>query len=72
MRCSKCSASCGDDFKTKTKYRQEKNPGDRLKVVLLQIYDFMDVDNFQKAEIKALLNILVDEHILETDELEET
>ncbi len=69
MRCSKCSDNCGDDIKTKTKYRQEKNAGDRQKVILLQIYDFVDVDNLQKAEIKALLNSLVDEHVIETEEI---
>ncbi len=68
MKCSKCSNSCGDDFKTRTKYKEETNVGDRLKVVLLQIYDFIDIDNLQKSEIKALLNNLVDEHIEETDE----
>jgi hypothetical protein len=68
MRCSRCSDNCGNDFKTKTKYREERNAGDRQKVILLQVYDMVDIDNLQKAEIKALLNILVDEHILETDE----
>lgn len=65
MRCDKCSASCGDDFKTKTKYKAENNAGDRLKVILLQVYDMMTYDNLQKAEIKSLINCLVDEHILE-------
>lgn len=70
MKCSKCSDSCGDDFKTRTKYKEEKNLGDRLKVVLLQVYDMIDTDNLQKAEIKSLLNCLVDEHVHEEDELE--
>lgn len=68
MRCSKCSSNCGDDFKTRTKYREEKNTGDRQKVILLQIYDFLEVDNLQKNEIKALINQLIDDHVIETDE----
>lgn len=67
-RCSKCGDSCGDDFKTKTKYKQEKNVGDRLKVILLQVYDMSDVDNLQIYEMKALINALIDEHIEEHDE----
>lgn len=70
MRCSKCSNSCGDDYKTKTKYKEENNLGDRTKVILLQIFDMIDIDNLQKSEIKALLNNLVDEHVEEIDELE--
>jgi hypothetical protein len=70
MRCGECSDSCGDDFKTKTKYKTEKNAGDRGKVILLQIYDWVHIDNLQKAEVKALLNTLVDEHIIEVDENE--
>jgi len=68
MRCSKCSDSCGDDFKTLSKYKQEKNVGDRLKVILLQVYDMSDVDNLQVYEMKALINALIDEHIEEMDE----
>lgn len=68
MRCSKCSESCGDDFKTRTKYREEKNAGDRTKVILLQLYDLAFIDNLQVAEIKALLNVLIAEHIIEEDE----
>lgn len=71
MRCSKCSTSCGDDFKTKTKYKEEKNLGDRLKVILLQCYDAAFIDNLQISEIKALINNLIDEHIEEDDEHEE-
>jgi hypothetical protein len=69
MRCSKCSDSCGDDFKTKTNYALERNLGDRLKVVLLQIYDMVDEDNLQVSDIKALIASLIDEHIEESDEL---
>ena len=67
MRCPKCSDSCGDDYKTKTKYAEEKNVGDRLKVILLQVYDMSDVDNLQIYEIKSLISALIDEHIEETD-----
>lgn len=67
-RCTNCGDSCGDDYKTKTKYKQEKNVGDRLKVLLLQVYDMSNVDNLQVYEIKSLFNSLVDEHIEEYDE----
>lgn len=70
MRCENCNNSCGDDFKTKTKYRTEKNPGDALKLVLLVIYDLVFKWNLSKSEVKLLLCNLVDEHIEETDELE--
>lgn len=68
MRCSKCSDSCGDDYKTKTKYKEEKNVGDRLKVILLQVYDMSQVDNLQISEMKALINNLIEEHIDEFNE----
>ena len=68
MKCSNCSESCGDDYKTKTKYKEEKNVGDRLKVVLLQVYDMSAIDNLQVSEIKALFSNLIDEHIEEEDE----
>ena len=64
------SNNCGDDTKTRTKYRKEKNVGDRLKVILLQFYDFIEVDNLQTAEILALCKNLLDEHIIEVDELD--
>lgn len=67
-RCGKCSDSCGDDYKTNTKYKEEGNVGDRLKVILLQVYDMSSVDNLQVAEIKALVGNLIDEHIEEYDE----
>ena len=69
-RCSKCSDYCGDDYKTKTKYKEEKNLGDRTKVILLQIFDMIEIDNLQKAEIKALMNVLIDEHMEEFDEFD--
>lgn len=71
MRCSNCSDSCGDDHRTRTRYKEEKNVGDRLKVILLQVYDMSDVDNLQVYEIKSLINSLIDEHIQEVDEYEE-
>ena len=70
-RCSKCSDSCGDDDKTLTKYAQEKNVGDRQKVILKQVYDMVDVDNLQLAEIMALVTCLIKEHVIEHDELDE-
>ncbi len=61
----------GDDYNTVTKYKgPEYNVGDSFKVILLQIYDLVELDNLQKYEIKALLNALVDEHVFEIDELE--
>lgn len=69
MRCSKCSESCGDDFKTRTKYREEKNAGNCTKVILLQLYDLAFIHNLQVAEIKALISTLIDTHIIETDEV---
>jgi len=70
MRCSKCGDSCGDDYKTRTKYRQEKNAGDCLKVILLQIYDLVFIHNFQVCEVIALILCLIKEHIVEDDEME--
>ena len=66
-RCGKCSDSCGNNFKTETTYGEEKNVGDRLKNILLQIYDMSDIDNLQISEIKALISNLIDEHIEESD-----
>lgn len=70
-RCSKCSDACGDDYKTLTAYAEERNVGDRLKVILLQLNDMVDVDNLQIAEMKALVLNLIDEHFEEDDMLEE-
>ncbi len=72
-RCSRCAEKviCGDDYKTNTKYKEEDNVGNRQKVILLQIYDMLEIDNLQKAEIKALINVLIDEHIEEFDEIDE-
>jgi len=66
-RCSKCSDSCGDDFETETTYKEEKNVGDRLKNILLQVYDMSSIDNLQISEIKALISNLIDDHIEEDD-----
>lgn len=68
-KCPKCGkSSCGDDSHTKTKYKKEVRCGDRLKVILLQVYDMISEDNLQKSEIKALINNLIDEHMEEDDE----
>jgi len=69
MKCSSCGNSCGDDYKTRTKYREEENAGNRGKVILLQIYDLVFIDNFQISEVKALINCLIKEHIVEEDEV---
>lgn len=63
--------SDGDDYATRTTYVSEENTGDTLKVVLLCVYDLCDKFNLQKAEIKAVIAALVDEHIVETDLLDE-
>lgn len=70
-RCPECQApSCGDDTHTVTRYRgPERAVGDRLKVILLQVYDMSEIDNLQLYEIKALISALVDEHFVEEDEL---
>lgn len=71
-KCPVCKAfSCGDDYHTVSEYvRPEVAIGDRLKVILLQIYDMSSIDNLQKYEIKALISVLIDEHIQEIDLLE--
>ena len=67
-KCPVCKdTSCGDDYHTMTKYKRERRCGDRLKVILLQIYDMSDVDNLQTYEIKGLINGLIDEHIIEEE-----
>ena len=70
-QCPVCKAeSCGDDLHTITKYKgPEVALGDRLKIILLQVYDMCDIDNLQKYEMKALISALIDEHIVEEDEL---
>lgn len=70
MLCENCNNSCGDDFKTKTKYKPEDTPGDAIKVILLQVYDLVFKWNLSKSETKLILANLVDEHIEETDDLE--
>ena len=68
-KCPVCKqVSCGDDYHTVTQYAgPEKRAGDRLKVVLLQIFDMLEIDNLQISDIKSLLNTLVEEHIEETE-----
>lgn len=66
--CKDClSGNCGIDQHTFTKYKMESCAGNRLKVILLQIYDLSSEDGLQIAEIKSLLNTLVDEHFTEID-----
>jgi len=67
-KCPICKAiSCGDDTHTINVYTgPERVIGDRMKVILLQVYDCIDYDNLQKYEIKALINALIDEHIIES------
>lgn len=68
-RCPVCkAATCGDDSHTVTKYKgPEKATGDRMKVILLQVFDLLEYDNLQVAEIKALVNTVIDEHIGEIE-----
>jgi len=69
-KCPVCKASsCGDDYHTKTKYTgPEVALGDRMKVILREIYDAVEIDGLQIYEVKALINALIDEHIVESDE----
>lgn len=65
-KCPKCSATnCGEDKHTNTKYKKEIRCGDRLKVILLQIYDMVEEDNLQVSEIKALIDNLINKHVEE-------
>lgn len=59
--------SCGIDEHTRTKYQTEKSAGDRMKVILLQLNDLIDIDNLQIYELKALVNSLIDEHFTEEE-----
>lgn len=62
----------GDDYDTNTPYLgPEYCVGDGLKVILLQIYDMVELDGMQVYEIMALLDALVKTHVVEYDELEE-
>lgn len=68
-KCPVCKASsCGDDYHTITKYKgPEKAAGDRMKVIMLQVFDLISIDNLQAYEAKALISALIDEHIKEID-----
>lgn len=68
-KCPVCKdSSCGDDDHTVTLYKgPERSPGDRMKVVMKQVFDLVEYDNLQVYEIKALLCALVEEHIKEED-----
>lgn len=61
----------GDDLNTRTKYKTEYTLNDSLKVILLQLYDINKFEGLQLAELKALVNCLVDQHFIEVDEIEE-
>ena len=67
--CPVCKAeSCGNDYHTKTPYKgPEVALGDRMKGVMLQVFDMVEFDNLQSYEIKALLSALIDEHIQEEE-----
>lgn len=57
---------CGDDYHTVTKYiAPEIAVGDRMKVILLQIFDMVEYDNLQIHEIRALLIATLNEHVIE-------
>jgi hypothetical protein len=60
----------GDDDATRSIYVTERNAGTRGSAILKHIYDMVEIDNLQKADVKALLNSLVDEHINEVDLLD--
>lgn len=70
-KCPVCnSSSCGHDLHTITKYKgPEKAVGDVMKVILLQIFDLIEIHNLQKHEILGLVKASLDEHVNETDEL---
>lgn len=53
----------GNDSHTKTPHIVERNAGMRGSVILKQIYDLVERDNFQKADIYKFLEALVEEHI---------
>lgn len=60
--------SCGDDSHTRTRYKTEQAAGDRMKVILLQLNDLIDIDNLQIYELKALVISLIDEHFEESED----
>jgi len=57
----------GDDYKTlrNTKKRRTR---DATVGNIIALYDLAFVDNLQVADIKALINTLIDEHIIEEDD----
>jgi len=69
-KCPVCKAdSCGDDRHTVTRYcGPEKASGDRMKVIMMQIFDLVTYDNLQVYEVKALVNALIDEHLEESED----
>lgn len=69
-KCKTCkSASCGVDSHTVTKYKgPEAVIGDVMKVILLQMYDMIEVHNLQKHEVLGLIKASLDEHIIERED----
>jgi DNA-binding ferritin-like protein (Dps family) len=61
----------GDDDATRSIYVTERNTGARGSAILKHVYDMVELDNLQKADVKAILNALVDEHIEEVDLLDQ-
>jgi len=57
----------GDDSHTRTQHVVERNAGMRGSAMLKHIYDLVDRDNFQKADVIKFLEALVEEHIHEED-----
>jgi hypothetical protein len=70
-RCPTCKeSSCGDDSHTITKYAgPERSAGDCMKVILQQFYDLSTYHNLQVHEILGLAKASLEEHFVETDEL---
>lgn len=68
-KCPTCKEhSCGNDDHVTTKYLgPERNVGDRMKVILTQLYDMVERDNLQHHEILGLVKATLVEHIPEID-----
>jgi hypothetical protein len=64
-------SSCGDDYKTKTKYKgPEKTLGSALLVAETQIKDMFLIDGLDAQTIFNVIKDLVEAHIVEIDELD--
>jgi hypothetical protein len=57
----------GNDDNTKTLHVRERNCGLRGSAILKHVYDMVEIDNLQKADVISILTTLVEEHILEED-----